>query len=67
MVQISAAGGIYKTTNRGDTWTQALAGITPGALAVDPVRPTTIYAAVHGRKERIARSTDGGRTWTTAP
>jgi hypothetical protein len=64
---ISAMGGIYKTTNGGDTWTQALSGITAGTLAVDPVRPTTIYAAVHGRKERIARSTDGGRTWTVVP
>lgn len=64
---ISAMGGIYKTTNRGDTWTQALSGRTAGTLAVDPARPTTIYAAVHGRKERVARSTDAGRTWTTAP
>jgi photosystem II stability/assembly factor-like uncharacterized protein len=64
---ISATGGIYKTTNGGDTWTQAFPGITPGALAVDPARPTTIYAAINGRKERLARSTNGGRTWTTAP
>jgi photosystem II stability/assembly factor-like uncharacterized protein len=64
---ISATGGIYKTTNGGDTWTPTFPGITPGALAVDPTRPSTIYAVVHGRKERLARSTDGGRTWTTAP
>jgi photosystem II stability/assembly factor-like uncharacterized protein len=70
---ISATGGIYKTTNGGDTWTQAFPGITPGALAVDPARPTTIYAVVNvhavvnGRNARLARSTDGGRTWTTAP
>jgi photosystem II stability/assembly factor-like uncharacterized protein len=61
---ISAPGGIYKTTNGGDTWTHALTGITPDAVAVDPARPTTIYAVV---KEGLARSTDGGRTWTTAP
>jgi photosystem II stability/assembly factor-like uncharacterized protein len=64
---ISAPGGIYKTTNGGDTWTPAFPDITPEALAVDPALPTTIYAALNGRKERIARSTDGGRTWTTAP
>ena len=64
---ISAPGGIYKTTNGGDTWTQAFAGITPGPLAVDPARPTTIFAVVNGPKARLARSTDGGRTWTTAP
>jgi photosystem II stability/assembly factor-like uncharacterized protein len=61
---ISATGGIYKTTNGGDTWTQAFPGITPDAVTVDPARPTTIYAVV---KEGLARSTDGGRTWTTAP
>jgi photosystem II stability/assembly factor-like uncharacterized protein len=64
---ISATGGIYKTTNGGDTWTRALSDITAGALAVDPARPATIYAALHGRTERVARSTDGGRTWITAP
>jgi photosystem II stability/assembly factor-like uncharacterized protein len=64
---ISAMGGIYKTTNGGDTWTQALSGITAGTLAVDPARPTTIYAAVHARQERVARSTNAGRTWATAP
>jgi photosystem II stability/assembly factor-like uncharacterized protein len=67
---ITAPGGIYKTTNAGDTWTRAfstrsLSG-TPGGLAVDPARPTTIYAAIDGYPARIARSTDAGRTWTIA-
>jgi len=67
---ISAAGGIYKTTNAGDTWarafsTRSLSG-TAGGLAVDPARPTTIYAAIDGYPARIARSTDAGRTWTIA-
>lgn len=69
---ISATGGIYKTTNGGATWTQAFPGntagpFTPGALAVDPTRPTTIYAVVNGPEAELARSTDAGRTWTTAP
>jgi photosystem II stability/assembly factor-like uncharacterized protein len=64
---VSAPGGIYKTTNGGDTWTPAFPDITASALAVDPARPTTIYAVVNGRKDRLARSTDGGRNWTTAP
>ncbi len=63
---ISAPGGIYKTTNGGDTWTQAFPAIIPGAVAVDPARPTTIYAVLNGRREQLARSTDSGRTWTTA-
>ena len=69
---ISATGGIYKTTNRRDSWTQVFPGttpgpFTPGSLAVDPARPTTIYAVVNGPKAELARSTDAGRTWTTAP
>ncbi len=64
--QPGSLGGIYKTTNGGDTWTPAFSGILAGALAVDPARPTTIYAALQGRKARIARSTDGGHSWTIA-
>ncbi len=61
-----STGGIYKTTNGGDTWTPAFSDIPAGALAVNPARPATIYAALQGRKERFARSTDGGLTWTIA-
>ncbi len=67
-----AQGGIYKTTNGGQTWTRAIG--TPldmtYAVAVDPARPTTVYAASEseaGGGPRILRSTDGGRTWATAP
>jgi photosystem II stability/assembly factor-like uncharacterized protein len=59
------AGGIFKSTNSGDTWTQTLSSVG-GAVAVDPARPTTIFAALSGRKDRIARSIDSGRTWVTA-
>jgi photosystem II stability/assembly factor-like uncharacterized protein len=58
-------GGFFKSTNSGDTWTQRLSGVG-GGLAVDPARPTTIFAALGGRKDRIARSTDSGRTWVLA-
>ncbi len=65
-------GGIYKTTNGGQSWTPAID--TPlffmYAVAVDPARPATIYAAGEsetGDGPRILRSTNGGRTWATAP
>jgi photosystem II stability/assembly factor-like uncharacterized protein len=60
------AGGIFKSTNGGDTWTRTFSGVGT-ALAVDTVRPTTIFAALGGRRDRLARSTDGGHTWATAP
>ena len=51
-------GGIYKTTNGGQTWIRALN--TPAgsldAVAVDPARPATIYAAGEGQCGPTAQS-----------
>jgi photosystem II stability/assembly factor-like uncharacterized protein len=61
--------GIYVTADQGRTWTQSwpdsgsARGLGAGVLAVDPARPTTIYAGVDQRKYRIIKSTDSGRTW----
>jgi photosystem II stability/assembly factor-like uncharacterized protein len=64
------AGAIYRTTDGGRTWSQIFTSIGVGKVAVDPARPTTIYAAgwapqdkTHNDKMRLLRSTDGGRTW----
>ena len=67
-------GGIYKTSNGGQTWIHATGTVllVMYAVAIDPARPATIYAA--GQSETgdatgpdILRSTDSGHTWTTAP
>jgi photosystem II stability/assembly factor-like uncharacterized protein len=64
--------GIYMTTNGGDTWNQPVSGLAIYALAIDPMRPTTIYAAgavwagTH-TTFRILKSTDDGHTWAIAP
>ena len=64
-------GGIYKTTNGGQTWIRSTsAGLLDYyTLAIDPARPATIYAAGQdqsGDGPRILRSTNGGRTWAIA-
>jgi hypothetical protein len=69
--------GIYQTTDAGQTWTHSWpqSGTAPGlgvsVLAIDPARPTTIYASAHypnfATGDHILRSTDSGHTWATAP
>jgi photosystem II stability/assembly factor-like uncharacterized protein len=65
--------GIYKSTDGGDMWKAT--GLTgcgtglgdsgpdPGALAIDPAHPPTLYASTH--QGGLMRSDDGGDTWTT--
>jgi photosystem II stability/assembly factor-like uncharacterized protein len=72
-----AAGGIWKTTNGGTSWTalgDTLASLSFGAIAIDPSNPNTVYAGAgeimwsfnpniyDGRG--LYKSTDGGATWT---
>jgi photosystem II stability/assembly factor-like uncharacterized protein len=67
-------GGVYRTTDGGQTWSEVFAGFGVDKVAVDPARPSTIYAAgwagrdpTHANEFRLLRSTDSGRTWVTAP
>lgn len=54
--------GIYRSTNRGDTWTRQFSA-SADALAVDPANPTTMFAA----SVNVAlQSFDGGVTWSPA-
>jgi photosystem II stability/assembly factor-like uncharacterized protein len=59
---VKPTGGIYKTTNGGDTWSELYTGFGVDRVAIDPARPSTIYAAGAG----LFRSTDSGRTWAIA-
>ncbi len=60
----ATSGGIWKSTDAGDTWAQIsgseLYGF--GRLAIHPENPDTLFCVVSGRG--IARSTDGGHTFT---
>jgi len=68
-------GGVWKTTDAGNTWqptfdTQPVSAI--GALAVAPTDPRVVYAGTGTTPEAtnaiagdgLYRSHDGGRTWT---
>jgi photosystem II stability/assembly factor-like uncharacterized protein len=62
-------GGIFKSTDGGDTWrplTRGFAeGVTQANLAIAPSDPKRIYAAVaSGRGTGIYRSDDAGESWT---
>jgi photosystem II stability/assembly factor-like uncharacterized protein len=71
----AAGGGVWKTTNGGNSWTPLTdnqSTLFMGAIAVAPSDPNVIYAGTgestnsglsfYGRG--ILKSTDGGTTWT---
>lgn len=68
-------GGVWKSTNRGSTWTNLtdfLAAQYVGCLTIDPHDPNTIYLGTGEEYYAgytlggvgIYRSTDGGNSWT---
>jgi photosystem II stability/assembly factor-like uncharacterized protein len=60
----SSQRGAFKSTDGGDTWTPANAGLTDlrvYSLAIDPITPTVLYAATQGG---LMRSTDGAASWS---
>jgi photosystem II stability/assembly factor-like uncharacterized protein len=61
--------GIYKSTDRGDTWKRLEGGLPTGILgrigiAVSPARPDRVWALVEAEKGGLYRSEDGGAKWT---
>lgn len=59
--------GVYKTTNGGARWQQALTSTYPNVLAVDPFAPTTIYVGARDYYDNpggMLKSLDSGATWT---
>src|SRR5262252_4328606 len=62
----SSGGGVFKSTDGGDRWAAANAGLTNlnvNALIVDPAMPATLFAATD---DGVFRSFDGGQSWTAA-
>ena len=73
----AAAGGIWKTTNGGNNWSDISGGftlITFGSIALDPTNPEIIYAGTGETRysfnnvtfegDGLYKSTDGGNSWT---
>ena len=70
-------GGVWKTTDGGQTWTPLTdnqPSLEIGALALDPTNPDIVYAgtafsnAFYGNMGAgILKSSDGGSTWTVLP
>ncbi|MCU0433996.1 MAG: T9SS type A sorting domain-containing protein [Bacteroidia bacterium] len=67
-------GGLWKTTDGGQTYTpltDALPYVSVGSCLVDPVNPNNIYISVGDHQGwwnyslGIYKSTDGGATWNT--
>lgn len=73
----AAGGGVWKTTDGGQTWiplTDDQASLQIGALALDPTNPDILYAGTHASDfflgnmgAGIVKSSDGGATWTQLP
>lgn len=71
----AAYGGVWKTTDGGQSWTPILdqaASTSIGTITLDPKDPNIVYVgtgepAHSGDSHRgvgVLRSTDGGKTWT---
>ncbi|HKJ03675.1 MAG TPA: hypothetical protein VJ997_14505, partial [Longimicrobiales bacterium] len=71
----SATGGLWKSTNRGTTWTSVFDDQptgTFGVVAVAPSNPDVVWAGTGEQNNRqssswgngVYRSTDGGASWT---
>jgi uncharacterized protein (TIGR03437 family) len=70
----TAAGGVFKSTDGGASWTAVNNGLTSTlngqtfyaevtALAVDPQNPSIVYAGIYGG---VTRTTNGGANWSPA-
>src|ERR1700693_2047326 len=59
-------GGIYRSTDAGETWKAINDGVTDyfvRSLAVDPANPSTVYAG--SDNGGLFKSVDGGESWVS--
>ena len=60
-VYLGTGGGVFKSSNGGQSWSAVLRNRNVWALAINPASPTTVYAAVLGG---VLKSVDAGQNWT---
>ena len=60
-VYAAGAGGVYRSTDGGSSWTNLTSAFTPLSLAIDPSNSDVIYAGVY---DAVYKTTNGGTTWT---
>lgn len=69
MISGSEEGGIYKTTDGGDTWKKLAGGLPTGlvgkiGLTVSPANPDRVWAIIEAEPAGgVYRSDDAGKTW----
>jgi photosystem II stability/assembly factor-like uncharacterized protein len=63
-----STGGVFKSSDQGETWLQRAQGITAESfesVAIDPRNSSNIYAG--SSEGYLARTSDGGLTWQDSP
>jgi hypothetical protein len=72
----TAGGGVWSSSDNGASWVthtdQAATGLAVGAVTIDPVDPSIVYAGTGEANDcgdcfyggGVLKSTDGGATWT---
>jgi hypothetical protein len=65
---VYAAGtyGVFKSTDRGETWSATGYPGFVSHLAIDPANPATLYATAPYGTQKLYKSTDAGTTWSVA-
>jgi photosystem II stability/assembly factor-like uncharacterized protein len=71
LIDASEDGGVYKTTDGGDSWEKLAGGLPQGltgriGITVSPANPDRVWAQVnaHDPEGGIYRSDDAGESWT---
>lgn len=70
-IYATSSGGIWKSTNGGQTWSNIVAGIPASSaqitdLAMDNLNPNILYVTLSGYSSgnKVFRSTNGGASWS---